>query len=385
LRPDVYVDSASSTPLADRPIGPALLAAITAASLGRSFRIGLNGSNLEPLSGKRDVFETQTSGSTGTPRVIVRRQQSWLTSFAVNAKLFDIGFGTKVGVLGRLSQSLCLYAAIETLSLGADLYLLDGKRPDRQAESLLQNEIAVLYATPSQMLQIMASAPSPMPGLRYLVIGGGRLDQGLATQLAALFPNALIRQFYGAAETSFITLSDCTTPPNSVGRAYPGVEIIIKTSEGQPVQSGNLGQIWVKSPYLAESYLMPADQGAIWKNGYISVGEWGRLIGQDFYLEGRGQRMVTVADQNVFLDAVEAYLCTCQGVIQAFVLAEPDSKRGHILRAIVQGDATYEVVILQKLRQEYGTLKAPRRLSFRADWPLLPSGKPDVATLRQTP
>ena len=33
------------------------------------------------------------------------------------------------------------------------------------------------------------------------------------------------REFYGAAETSFITLADETTPDTSVGRPYPGVDL----------------------------------------------------------------------------------------------------------------------------------------------------------------
>ena len=65
-------------------------------------------------------------------------------------------------------------------------------------------------------------------------------------RVASSFPKAF-DTIYGAAETSFITLADDTTPPDSVGRPYPGVEIR-STPEG----------IALRSPYLADGYAGPA-------------------------------------------------------------------------------------------------------------------------------
>ncbi|MDA0354084.1 MAG: AMP-binding protein [Paracoccaceae bacterium] len=370
--------------LPDRPLGPALCGAMAAAMAGQNFRIAPTAGPLTQGLGENE-FEVLTSGSSGAPRVIRRGQNSWLASFAVNQRLFNLGIGTKVGILGRLSTSLGLYALCEGLSLGADLYLYEGLRPDRQAALILDQGVQILYATPAQLVLIADCAPPLMANLAHLLVGGGRLDQNLAKTLAKLFPNAEILQFYGASETSFITLCDMDTPPNSVGRPYPGVKIVLTSLQGKPVLAGDLGQILVKSSYVALGYTDPTVQGAVWQDGYVSVGEWGRFEGPYLFLEGRATRMVTIADQNVFLEGVEAYLCSLKGVRQAFVLAEPDPKRGHRLRAIVQGNPACEAEVLAALRQEFGPLKAPKRLSFRTDWPLLPSGKVDASALEQTP
>jgi long-chain acyl-CoA synthetase len=94
--------------------------------------------------------------------------------------------------------------------------------------------------------------------------------------------------------------------------------------------------------------------------------------------------MVTVADQNVFPEEIEAFLQTLPGVTRAAVLSVPDAKRGHSLIAVLQGDGAQEAAILAALRQALGPLKAPRSLIWRQDWPMLASGKTDLKALEAT-
>ncbi|MEZ5796223.1 MAG: AMP-binding protein [Paracoccaceae bacterium] len=187
---------------------------------GRPFRIGLPDDPApDGGAGAGPVFETLTSGSTGRPRRILRTQASWIASFQVNAALFGIGPGCQVAVLGDLVHSLSLYGVLEGLHLGATVHLLAGVRPDRQAAALAARGIDVLYATPAQL---RAASPGDLPDLRLILVGGSKLDDRLRAELASSAPAAEVREFYGAAEASFITLANAGTPPDSVGRAYPG-------------------------------------------------------------------------------------------------------------------------------------------------------------------
>ena len=129
---------------ADRPAKVALAALGTG-----SFRIG--GDGPVPEAGPQPVFETLTGGSSGAPRRIRRSQASWCASFAVNARLFGIGPGLRVAVLGRLVHSLALYGAVEALCLGAELHLLEDLRPDRQRRALALRRVGLIYATPAQL------------------------------------------------------------------------------------------------------------------------------------------------------------------------------------------------------------------------------------------
>ncbi|MES2434145.1 MAG: AMP-binding protein [Pseudomonadota bacterium] len=324
---------------------------------GRAFRIG----GLGPQPVGEGVFETLTSGSSGQPRRILRSMESWITSFAVNAGLFGIGPGVRVAVLGDLVHSLALYGALEGLHLGAEVVLLGGVRPDRQAQALAG--AGVIYATPAQ-LRLLVEAGWQASGL--ILVGGSKLDVGLRAALAG----AEVREFYGAAEASFITLAGPDAPVDSVGAVYPGVEIDLRD-----------GQIWVRSPYLFQGYAGTDAGGACWDQGWLSVGEMGRLQGDYLYLSGRAGRMVTVADQNVFPEEIETFIAGLPGVSRVAVLPRPDALRGAVMVAVLQGDPSAEAAILAACRARLGALIAPRAAIWVAEWPVLASGKTDLVRL----
>ena len=351
-------------------------AAGLAAAIGHpAFRIGAP-DQPPPETHDLPVLETLTSGSMGQPRRIRRTQASWTASFAVNAGL-GIGPGARVATLGRLVHSLSLYGAVEGLHLGAEVHLLADLRPDRQRLALRDRRISHLYATPAQLRLILG--PGLLPDLRLILVGGSKLDPALRAAMASLAPAADLREFYGAAETSFVTLADQTTPESSVGRPYPGVEIHLDPG----------GEVWVRSPYLFLGYAfqtgrnIPAGGSSAtrWRDGWLSVGEIGRLETGHLYLKGRAGRMVTVADQNVFPEEIEALLESLPGVTRAAILPVPDPLRGQALVAILEGDAGQEAALLARLRDCLGPTRTPKAVIWRQDWPVLASGKTDLKAL----
>ena len=327
------------------------------ATPGRAFRIG----GVGPQPEGQGVFEALTSGSSGAPRRISRSMESWIASFAVNAGLFGIGPGCRVAVLGDLVHSLALYGALEGLHLGAEVLLLGGMRPDRQARALAG--VGVIYATPAQ-LRLLVEAGWQASGL--ILVGGSKLDAGLRAALEG----ADVREFYGAAEASFITLAGPDAPAESVGAVYPGVEVDLRA-----------GQIWVRSPYLFQGYGGADAGGAIWDQGWLSVGEMGRMQGGYLYLSGRAGRMVTVADQNVFPEEIESFIAGLPGVSRVAALPRKDVLRGAVMVAVLQGDRSVEAAILAACRGRLGALIAPRAVIWVQEWPVLASGKTDLGRL----
>ncbi len=362
----------------EHPAAEALSAAFAAADAGVAFRIG--GPPDAPSPGVIPVFETLTGGSTGSPRRIRRSHASWIESFRVNAGLFGIGPGQGVAVLGALSHSLPLYAAVEALHLGADLHLLGGLGPRRQASALAARGVRILYATPAQLGLLADGAVAPVPGLACLIVGGGTLEGSLRARLAPLFPNARVQGFYGTAEASFIALSGPDAPPGAAGSPYPGVTVDLRDAEGGAAGAGP-GLVWVSSPYLAEGYAGDDPGAAVWRDGRVCTGEWGRMEGGQLFILGRDSRRIRVAEQSVFPEEIEAFLLAQPGLRQAAVLPRPDPRRGQRIEAVLQGDPGCGDAVLRALRARFGPLAAPRRLHWRGDWPLLPSGKTDLAAL----
>lgn len=320
---------------------------------------------------------TQTSGSTGTPKIIRRSHASWTASFAQNARLFQIGAGTRVAIAGALTHSLTTYALCETLAIGGVAVML-GDRMSRDRLSAL-NDASVLYATPTFLRLIAAMAP-PLPDLRHVVTGGGILTGGERAALAHIAPEAQVHEFFGAAETSFVTLSTPDTPTGSVGRAYPAVRITIADGD-TALPAGQIGAIWVDGPYLFDGYDSGGDGQTLRGPMGVSIGEMAHLDAGGFlYLAGRAARMVTVGDVNVFPERVEGALRVITGVTDAAVVAVPDRLRGHRLIAWVEGAGDPDVV-RDALRGALPPAFVPARIHMIDALPRLPAGKADLQTL----
>ncbi|CAM3273582.1 long-chain acyl-CoA synthetase [Paracoccus aminovorans] len=315
----------------------------------------------------------QSSGSGGRVKTIRRSHASWIASFEVNRAAFGLSARDRYAVLGQLGHSLALYAALEALHLGAGLMVLAGDSPRRQRATLAEAGATVLYATPTQLHRLLLAGQGVLPAVAHVFCGGGRLDAACRAGVAALCPNAAIRAFYGASETSFITIADAETPEGSVGRAYPGVDLRLDAE----------GRIAVASPYLFQGYAEPDLPMPPRRDGHLTTGDIGRLDDRgNLFLRGRESRMVTVADRNLFLEDVEAVLAAASARPCA-ALALPDARRGHAVVAAVEGagDDALAASLRRACREALGDHAAPRRIVFLARLPRLGSDKPDLAAL----
>ncbi|OIQ26976.1 MAG: AMP-dependent synthetase [Alphaproteobacteria bacterium MedPE-SWcel] len=319
----------------------------------------------------------QSSGSTGYAKTIRRTPASWIRSFDMDRRVFGLGETDVVASLGTLSHSLTLFAAVFACHVGADLAMLGGVGPRKQITGLARLGATVLYATPAQFrLLLRAADGSPLPTVRLIFSSGGKLDEDLRGALEALFPSADLHEIFGASETSYITLSDGATPPGSVGRAYPGVEIRIADPDATGV-----GEIWLRSPYLFDGYAEGSSTETRWQDGWLTIGEMGRLDSAgNLFPKGRRNRMVTVADRNVFPEEIESLLMGVKGVECAVALALPDPMRGHRIVVLVQGRA--EIGQMRQLcRHHIGDHAVPKDIRSVPLIPMLAAGKPDLLTL----
>lgn len=340
---------------------------------GNAFCIGTAPATMPP----KKSFVTSTGGSTGNPKLIQRSHASWIASFETNAALFDYTASDQIAVLGPLSHSLSLYGILEALHLGMDAHVLAGLRPSKQSKALNSAEIGILYATPTQ-LRLLCKGNN-IPQLRLILCGGGALDAATRLQIEAACPNADLRVFYGSAETSFVSIADASTPNGSVGGAYPQVELQIRNAN-----SDGTGTIWVKGPYLFDGYASGQSPHSQSDAEWLTVGEHGWIDEKgNLYIVGRAGRMVTIADQNVFLDDLEAMLAAQPDMPQVAVVALPNHTRGSRLIAVLEGQDNQPLAehVRQICRDKYGALATPRAVLFADPFPRLPSGKPDLVAL----
>lgn len=328
-------------------------------------------------AGTRGFVRLRSGGTTGAPKTIRRSHRSWIANFETNAEYLGLDPADTYGVLGLPVHSLALYAIAEAAHVGADIQYLGGLGPRRQVRLLAEAGATVLYATPTQLRLLVATGVA-LPTVRLVLCGGGGLPETLREQIAAFCPAATFREFYGAAETSFIAWGDGKGPSGAVGRAYPGVEIRIAPSEG------DFGEIWVRSPYLFEAYVEGDSALTRREDGFLTLGEMGALDGAGYLrVAGRRNRMVTIADQNVFPEEIEAWFLSHPEIIHCAVLPRLDTRGRHRLVAVIGNDLTPERrdALLAECRVAFGTLVAPRRVLVLSDFPETAAGKPDLTKI----
>ncbi|WP_432817198.1 AMP-binding protein [Sulfitobacter sp. JB4-11] len=356
------------------------------AELGQTLRAGrpfclVDSAPPTRISAPPGWFMTQSGGSSGRPKLIRRRQSSWIASFEVNTKRFALRPADQVAVLGGLAHSLALYGVLEALHLGADAHVLSGLAPSRQANLMAKAKVTVLYATPTQ-IRMLAATRTSLPHLRLILCGGGALDAATRQIARTRFPNAALHVFYGTAETSFVSLAGEDAPHGSVGRAYPGVALEIRDPRGDPVSGP--GEVWVRSPYLCDGYDGGGSDLVICQKGFVSTGEIGQVDGDGLlWLKGRRDRMITVGDVNAFPETVEDLIAAMPGVAHCAVLPRPDPRRGQHLVAVVAGqkETGLSLRIRDGCRASLGATLTPKHVLFHPAFPLLTSGKSDLVAL----
>ena len=338
----------------------------------------------------KPVFQVLTGGTTGNPKRLLRTHGSWLDSFEVNRKMWNIGPDDRYGILGNLSHSIALYASLEALHVGADLHLMSSIRHDRQQGYVDSESITVLYTTPAQLRQMVLTDRiygSGSDSVRLIMVGGSKLGTSLRNASQNMFRTASVVEFYGTSETSFITIADEGAPAGSVGKPYPNVSIHMGV-DGSDNSGENKGEILVKSPYMFSGYVLnrrmddsmparsdnancPVSKPVTGQDGLYATGEIGWMDKEGYLtIIGRKDRMYTVADVNIFPETIEECLMDAEGVLDACAYPVADVRRGSVTHAslLVSKDNANTAMIKSYCLERMGPLAAPRRYRFFYDW-----------------
>lgn len=325
-----------------------------------------------------------TSGSTGSPKGYRRSHRSWIDSFKVSAAAFGLGEQDVVLAPGGLAASLHLYGVVHALHSGATAVMMRQFHPRRALRLIARHSVTALYATPTQLqMLIEAGGGESFPTVRLLLISGAKWRAETRAATLALFPRAGIAEFYGASETSFITLArpEEAVPAGSVGRAAPGVTLRIRDASGRDLPAGAAGAIWVKSTMLFDAYACGDAPETRREGGFLTIGDHGRLDEAGFlYLHGREKRMLVTSGLNVYPEEVETVLVGLPGIEEAAVFGLPDALRGVELVAVLRGTFD-EPTLRAACRKLLPAAKIPRRFLSLEDWPRTSGGKADLRAL----
>jgi long-chain acyl-CoA synthetase len=160
------------------------------------------------------------------------------------------------------------------------------------------------------------------------------------------------------------------------------VSIEIRGENGEALQPGGTGQIFVKSPMLFARYVGDAPAQA-----WFSTGDPGFIDSAGcLHLTGRTTRMIKSKGLKIHPEAIEAALLALPQVRRAAVVDMPDRTRGAVAVAAIEfagGTSLPRKSLAAHCRQMLGRSHCPRSY-FAADrLPLTRSGKIAVAEVRR--
>ena len=229
--------------------------------------------------------------------------------------------------------------------------------------------------------------------LRKVVYGGAPISAGLLARCVEGF-GCEFAQIYGLTETgnTAVCLPPADHTPDSgrmqaAGRAYPGFEVKVADSAGNPLPPGEVGEVWLRTPAaMLEYWNLPDATAKTLVDGWVVTGDAG-VLDEDGYLfiRDRIKDMIIVAGENVYPAEIEHVIGRHPKVAESAVVGVPDDRWGEAVKAIVvlRGDADVSAAeLIEVVRERKGSVYAPKSVDFVDAIPLTPVGKADKRALR---
>jgi long-chain acyl-CoA synthetase len=193
-----------------------------------------------------------------------------------------------------------------------------------------------------------------------------------------VLPPGTLWELYGASEGGATRVSpvEWLERPGTVGKPWPGVEIIIDSSE---YGDGEEGVIYIKPAGGATFHYHRDDEktSAAWREGAFTVGDVGRVDDDGYlYITDRVSDMVLRDGVNVYPREIEEVLHTHPTVVDCAVFGVPDDRHGEILVAVVETRVPVTGADLAAhVRDRLADFKVPARFTFVDQLPRDPNGK----------
>src|SRR5699024_4537613 len=162
------------------------------------------------------------------------------------------------------------------------------------------------HLTPTALLRVLDTRPVELAG-RHLVVAGDRVDDETRDRVRAA--GAGLSHYYGAAETSFVAWGAHA----EALRPFPGVEVETRD-----------GELWVRSPHLADGYLETEHTLRGDADGWVTVGDRGEVVAGSVHVHGR-EGGITTAGATVRIAEIEHTLRPhASGEVAVIGLPHPD-------------------------------------------------------------
>lgn len=361
----------------------------------------LSAENLSlPLSPDSLAYILYTSGSTGEPKGVVQNHRNILYKTMRYTNDLQLTADDRIALLSPCTFSLSVGFIFGALLNGACLYPVDVKGQGLpQLSSWLSDErITVYNSVPTVFRHFVDTLPTEesFPELRLIHLGGEPVKAGDIELFKKHFSSeCILLHHWGSNETGTIAqcFIDKQTPIHGntapAGRAAEESEVFVIGDDGTRLGFNRVGEIAVKSRFLAVEYWRkphltqsaflpdPSDgEEKIYRTGDLG------LIRPDGSIEHHGRKdfQIKIRGQKVELIEIESALVRHAAIKEAAVSALPDHSGDARLVAYVVPSESGELSnkeLRQFLQGRLPEYMIPSVFVMLAALPVMPNGKLD--------
>ena len=327
-----------------------------------------------------------TSGTTGNPKGAYRPAGVPGEDILRMIQTFGLS-ATDVHLLaGPFYHSAPSFFTSVHLLLGATV-VVQARFNEVEALQLIdRHRITNTFMAPT-LLQRLCDVPEEIAArfdtssLRAIILGAAPCPHALKMRAIERFGQSLW-EFYGATETAIVTIlrpEDQLRKPGSCGKAAQGQEIRLLDPAGNLIPDGVPGEVWTRSPWLAEYYHNPEATAKSMKDGFFSVGDIAYRDSEGYYyICDRKIDMIISGGVNIYPAEIEATLSAHPAILDVAVIGVPDEQWGEAVKAVVAlrpGKSASAEELIAFCTERLADYKKPRSVDFVDELPRNPAGK----------
>ena len=353
-----------------------------------------------------------TSGSTGRPKGVVSSQRNILTA------ILAWEFAAVAQAMSVQSQNESHHSTIPVppaALLGVPLFHVMGmhvvylscyrsKRklvcmykwePTQAAELVERERITTFSAPPAMTGDLAREAQNSRRDLSSLIaVGGGGAARApeQVKQIDSSFTQAAPNTGWGMTETNAVGTSingaEYLNHALSAGRALPCIQLRVVDDKGNPLPSGERGELQVRGPQMFIGYWnRPEVDAEVFDGDWFRTGDVSYIDADGFmYSVDRINDRIIRGGENIGCGTVEAALMSHPSVVEAVAYAVPDDRLGEEVAVTIYIESPIEEEDLRTyLSGHLSRFEIPRYIRMSSEpLPRTDSGKIFRRQIRDT-
>ncbi|KLR61473.1 amino acid adenylation enzyme/thioester reductase family protein [Actinobacteria bacterium IMCC26207] len=337
-----------------------------------------------------------TSGSTGQPKGVMIRHCNAVNLARWAREAFSDEDRSRILFSTSLSWDLSIFEIFASLAWGGTLVVVHNALT--LAEVGPELGVTLVNTSPSVMSRLIHHRPLP-DSVRVVTLAGEILHRELVEQLYQRSQSLRVWNLYGPTETTtfstggLIDRSETSSPP--IGQPIRNTRLHLLDELMQPVEAGQVGEIWIGGDGVAAGYLhrpeltaevfVPDPFAEEPKGNLYRTGDQARSHADgSVVVLGRLDHQVKLRGLRVELGEIDAQFLQLSAVNEAVtVVSQIGTSEPKLVAYLVagQGCEIDEEQIRAALAQNLPPYMVPALIEVLDQLPLSPNGKIDRAAL----